>query len=149
MTCSLWKAKRGLWFLLTLDFDRQTQTNGQKANMLIFRVRWVNPEQTSGWFHLVYCTSLKTTVESFEASHCGAPLVISFRFGHVSPYLCRHHAAGAAAAAAPAAAALVAVDMLSASLVNEVAKWTETQKALASQILNIQFRDLPPQTGHK
>ena len=67
-------------------------------------------------------------MESFEASHCGAPLVISFRFGHVSPYLCRHHAAGAAAAAAPAAAALVAVDMLSASLVNGVAKGTETQK---------------------
>ena len=89
-------------------------------------------------------------MESFEASHCRAPLVISFRFGHVSPYLCRHHAAGAAAAAAaPAAAALVAVDMLSASLVNEVGKGTETQKTLASQILNIQFRDLPPQTGHK
>ena len=74
-------------------------------------------------------------MESEEASHCEAPLVISFRFGHVSPYLCRHHAAGAAAAAAaPAAAALVAVDMLSASLVNGVAKGTETQKALASQI---------------
>ena len=72
-------------------------------------------------------------MKSFEASPCRAPLVISFRFGHVSPYLCRHHAAGAAAAAAaaPAAAALVVVDMLSTSLVNGVAKGTETQRTLA------------------
>lgn len=56
-------------------------------------------------------------MESFEASHCGAPLVISFRFGHVSPYLCRHHAAGAAAAAPAAAAGVGAKNVFDNAIV--------------------------------